>query len=387
MEILKRKSGIKYREKITINGVTIKSPVFDRKHDCKQWLAEQKVLKQKHLVHGSEYKLHQKITLEEFSQKWLDSKKAQGIARSSYKNYESYFRIHILKYFQNRNINTLEKSEIEKFQLQLAKEHKPKGANLIVAALRSLLRDAVKDGYILRNPCDHIKTLSADKVHDVFWTKAEIDQFLKANYYHELHDFFLVAINTGMRLGELAGLCWDRVNFADNTIAVTRTRDRYELKQRTKTNIIRILPMNSITRATLLNLAQQNATGSEYVFCNEDGSPIEVHHIYRKFVSAQKKAGFTNTIRFHDLRHTFASQFIMNKGNIYDLQKLLGHTEIAMTTRYAHHSMEHLQSAMSNFNLGTAKEIAQNESAQIRPMKDILKNKTFSFSKENQQVV
>lgn len=380
MEIIKRKSGIKYREKITINGIVIKSPVFSRKHDCNQWLSEQKVLKAKLLVHGEDYKLHQKITLEEFSNQWLEGKKAQGIATSSLKNYKSYCDNHILSFFSNRDMRSIKKSEVDAFQIQIRKKHNPKGTNMIVAVLKTLFRDAIKEGYILKSPCEYTKTLSSDKVHDSFWTKAEIDQFLKASYYHELHDLFLVAINTGMRRGELAGLCWDRVSFNDNTIAVTRTRDRYGLKQRTKTNIIRVLPMNAITRMTLLNLAQKNHHGSQYVFLGSNDQPIEVQHIYRKFQNAQKKAGLTNTIRFHDLRHTFASQFMMNGGNIYDVQKFLGHTDISMTTRYAHHSMEHLQAAMMKFSLGTAKEYVENELAQIRPMRDELKSRASGFS-------
>ncbi len=58
------------------------------------------------------------------------------------------------------------------------------------------------------------------------------------------------------------------------------------------------------------------------------GDPLIVVHLDRRFKAAQKRAGLTNVIRFHDLRHTFASQFMMNGGNIYDLQKILGHSSL-----------------------------------------------------------
>ena len=57
-------------------------------------------------------------------------------------------------------------------------------------------------------------------------------------------------------------------------------------------------------------------------------------------------------LAFHDLRHTFASQFVMNGGSIFDLQKILGHTDIKMTMRYSHFSPEHLQSAIGFMNMG-----------------------------------
>jgi integrase len=56
--------------------------------------------------------------------------------------------------------------------------------------------------------------------------------------------------------------------------------------------------------------------------------------------------------RFHDLRHTFASHFMKNGGNIYDLQKILGHTSLEMTQRYAHLAPEHLVQASNVVSFG-----------------------------------
>ena len=70
-------------------------------------------------------------------------------------------------------------------------------------------------------------------------------------------------------------------------------------------------------------------------------------HLYRDFAKAQKKSGLERKIRFHDMRHTFASQFMMSGGSLYDLQKILGHTKIEMTMRYAHLSADHLASAIN----------------------------------------
>lgn len=61
--------------------------------------------------------------------------------------------------------------------------------------------------------------------------------------------------------------------------------------------------------------------------------------------------GITNKIRFHDLRHSFASNYMMNGGNVFDLQKILGHTDIKMTMRYAHFTPEHLQGSIKFMNM------------------------------------
>ncbi len=125
METIKLKSGIKYRSKLTINGKVHKSPVFTRKYDCSQWLSEQKVLRAKYSVHGEEYKLHQKITLEEYIKLWIEGKQAQGIAKSTRKNYDICFRVHILPFFQNREMKSISKNEIETFQVKIRENHNP----------------------------------------------------------------------------------------------------------------------------------------------------------------------------------------------------------------------------------------------------------------------
>ena len=102
----------------------------------------------------------------------------------------------------------------------------------------------MREGYLVKDPAVFIKKFSEDNVREFYWTRSEIDQFLKANYLSELHDLFLVALNTGLRKGELAGLCWDRVDFARNVLSVTRTRGQNLLQERTKTNITRGVPMN-----------------------------------------------------------------------------------------------------------------------------------------------
>ena len=131
-----------------------------------------------------------------------------------------------------------------------------------------------------------------------------------------------------MRRGELAGLLWDKVDFNRSMIEISRIRDRYGHRETTKNGKTRFVPMNSQLRATLLRLSHSRQ--NEYVFIRPDGAPISSHHAYRDFNTLQEKAGVTK-IRVRDLRHTFASHFMMNGGNLYSLQKILGHYNFSMT--------------------------------------------------------
>ena len=140
-------------------------------------------------------------------------------------------------------------------------------------------------------------------------------------------------------------------------IEVSRLRDRYGLSDRTKTACSRrYIPMNAVVRGHLWELNQRlkAGTASSPVFLEDDRiTPFDVHHTYRDFHAVLKKAEITRAFRFHDLRHTFASHFMMNGGNIYDLQKILGHTSLDMTQRYAHLSPAHLVQAANVVSFGS----------------------------------
>jgi site-specific recombinase XerD len=109
--------------------------------------------------------------------------------------------------------------------------------------------------------------------------------------------------------------------------------------------------MSDVVRQALMELKNRNLH-PECVFCTAYGKPFDEGHIYWYFQRAQKKTGLTNRYRFHDLRHTFASHFVMNGGSLYDLQKLLGHARFEETQRYAHLTPEHLAKAVNIVSFG-----------------------------------
>jgi len=150
-----------------------------------------------------------------------------------------------------------------------------------------------------------------------------------------------------MRIGEITGLCWDRLNFENDTIEVSRNLTRQGLKNVTKTYLVRYVPMNAEVKSALMNLMKlQNST--TYVFVRSNSSPFSPDHFSKRYLlPALERAGIRK-ITFHVLRHTYASQFMMNGGNQYDLQKILGHTKFEMTQKYAHLSPQHLRTAANN---------------------------------------
>ena len=91
-----------------------------------------------------------------------------------------------------------------------------------------------------------------------------------------------------MRLAELCGLCWDRIDFRMNQISVTRTRDKTGLKDSTKTKLKRIIPMTPEVRAMLLALHHKQFNG-KFVFSEKGGIEVKYVHVYRRFHQAQDR--------------------------------------------------------------------------------------------------
>lgn len=137
-----------------------------------------------------------------------------------------------------------------------------------------------------------------------------------------------LALNTGMRKGELLGLEWARVDF-DHGLIVLDGADCKSGKRRA-------IPINAAARAALA--LRQAVSGGPLVFGG-------VKDVKRSFASACQRAGITN-FRFHDLRHTFASWLVQAGVPLTEVRDLLGHASIEMTERYAHLAPDRLRRAV-----------------------------------------
>ena len=345
MEVLTRKDGSKrYRERIYVNGKGIKSKLFTRKSDAVAWKARMLSERSKNIASGCNFRPQTRF--DDFVAKWLKEKVSIRNSVRTQECYNSDIKNHLLPVLKGVELGQINQEHAN----QLIESLKTKGlynrtVNKIVAVLKTILNDAVKWGYIAVNPLFALAELKENPKPISYWTKTEIAQFLRVNINRPLYPLWVVTINTGLRLGEVLGLCWDRVNFEQGQIEITRTMTRHGLQETTKTHEKRIVPINNVVKEELIKLFRQQKS-STYVFTKLDGKPWDYNHIgQRHFKKAQKEAGIVNIIRFHDLRHTFASQFMMSGGDIFTLQKILGHTSIKMTMRYAHFSNKYLENA------------------------------------------
>lgn len=205
--------------------------------------------------------------------------------------------------------------------------------------VKNMLRKAVEWGYLKTSPAEHVKKLRTGKPHFRYLAADEIEKLLDAcgrSDNPQLYPFIAVGLNTGMRLGELTALEWKDIDFKRGILRVDNKKDHH-----TKNYQVRAIPMNETLVAVLRKMPRR--LGSSYVFQRKDGSKF--HKMRTGFGNAVKRSGIPH-VRFHDLRHTFASHLVMGGVDIRTVQELLGHKDIRMTMRYSHLAPDHMTKAV-----------------------------------------
>lgn len=360
----------KYREMIWIEGKLIKSPFFNRKTDAKDWLANKRNERAKRQVLGDEYKVQTQLTIEQFASDWLATKIAPSKAESTTVNYERMLRCHIYPVLGKKKLKDIKSTDADKLLSHLVKEGmSPKGTHCVMTLLKQVMNEAERRDEIVKNYLRHYPLPKVPEKTHKYWGDEEINKFLIASRSSSFYAFFVCALYTGMRKGEIAALKWDSIIWQQNHIVVKGTLDRFGDREVTKSGRIRYVPMNHFLRSVLEDQFKKRENDSPYVF-TIDGSPIDTNHAYRVFGQLQKNAGIRNTIRVHDTRHTFASQFMMKGlGNLFELGKILGHSDSKMTQRYAHLSPEHMESKTKYLIYGSEKELMESSTPILPPNK------------------
>jgi integrase len=170
-----------------------------------------------------------------------------------------------------------------------------------------------------------------------FLSSDEVEQLLSKSAQH-LKPIIICALHTGARHSEVLSLRWQDVDLAHGVIHFNR--------ESTKSGKGRQVPIAPLLAAALRKRKMSRLRGGEsrdYVFVWRGRRLRTVRTAFKK---AREDAGLGREVGFHTLRHTFASWFVMNGGDLYRLQKYLGHSTIVLTQRYAHLSSEYLKNGV-----------------------------------------
>lgn len=337
IDIINRSRGKSYRCRILMPGKKRITKCFERKADAIQFEAE--IIAKGKKNYAQENK---RINFSDFLDLFFKNH-CMGLEFTSRQKYEGVIRLELKPKFGNRWLDSITSFDLAEYVSELkATEKSESTKHFLFTTLKSVLKKAQEWGYLNSIPGISIKAPGKGRSRIEHWREEEIKNFLSGISDNPRFPLYLVALNTGMRAGEILGLKKDALDFERGLIQIRRSycQKQKVIKETTKTHKDRFISMNPIVRKTLLNL-KLNSNG-EMLFTPDSLDCKDISHLARVFRRDCKATG-TRVIRFHDLRHTFATMFVTKGGSIFHLASILGHSTTSMTARYAHFCVQQAQ--------------------------------------------
>ena len=284
------------------------------------------IAENKHL----DIKRDEKIRFDDFAKTFLELHSKLNKKPSSYERDVNLIKKLGLS-FGGQSLHAIKSMQIEEYKTKrMAEGRKPATVNREIACLKCMFNKAIEWGKVHDNPVRKVKLLRENNRRVRYLEKEEIQKLL-GNCSGHLKPVVTVALNTGMRRGEILNLKWKDIDITRNIIYLTETKNGER----------REVPMNDFVKKALVAVPKR--ADSPYIFCNGNGEPY--YNLRKSFSTALTKSGIVD-FKFHDLRHTCASQLVMNGIDLKTVQELLGHKSFDMTLRYSHLSPSHKQRAV-----------------------------------------
>lgn len=291
-------------------------------------------------------------TLKAFAPEWLTTYAVVNNRRSEVVGKECALRLHLLPFFGNLPLDEIGARDIEHYKAEKLRRVdgerplSPKSINNHLTILRKVLSTAREWGLISEVPVIRLLRLPT---HTFDWlTREEAKTFLAAidEHYPQWKALFYLALRTGMRRGEIFALRWVDLDLDTAKVHVRHSVYRGRLEA-PKSGRSRTIPLTPQLVAILRERKASRTVESDFVFPSAEGG-LTTHqdHVDRPLVGALEAAGL-RMVRFHDLRHSFASQLVSAGRSIKEAQELLGHASLTMTLRYAHLAPEQMRDAVS----------------------------------------
>jgi len=301
---------------------------------------------------------------------WLDIWSAEylgALKPRTYDLYTQHIRVHLKPALGVLKLQALTAPVIQKmYNQKLRTGLSPKTIKNLHGVLHKALSQAVKVEYLRFNPADacELPRCQPREMHPL--DNAQVALFLKAIEGHKHQNLLTVTLFTGLREAEVLGLSWDEVNFETGVLSISHQLQRrkpeagevtYAFMPLKNDRPRSIKPAASVM--TILHWQRQlqlewrlkagDAWNNplDLVFTNELGGHICVNTIYHAFKKIMAGLGL-NEVRFHDLRHTYATLSIQNGDDIKTVSTSLGHATTAFTLDVYGHSTDSMKQASAD---------------------------------------
>lgn len=294
-----------------------------------------------------------RMTLSEWLDRWLEQMVAI-LRPSTLEHYRSDMEHHVKPYLGQKKLTQITASDLRKLYDDLKKQgrihpHPGQSRGLstttihgIHTTLHHALKSAVDQRLLPHNPADHVEPPKVAHKSMTILNDEELDTFLSVVEQDPIwKDFFYTELTTGLRLGEICGLMWSDFDLRKGTLSVNRTIHKEKggrlVTGDTKTYAgTRKIILPDSTAERLRN--RKKCSYSVWIFPNplKPEAPMNPSTAYHQLKKLLEENGLPG-LRFHDLRHTFATHALANGVDAKTLSGILGHTKASFTVdTYTH---------------------------------------------------
>lgn len=297
-----------------------------------------------------------------FTYNWLQN---ASLSKSTKHGYKNIITNYLIPAFGSMSLKDIKLSHIQSFQNKLINKCSNKYVNNIIGCLSSIMTYAVQNDIIDKNPCSQIKKQKVKLVTVMPYSSEDIDKILEysTEYYPNWTLFFALGLFEGLRTGEIFALTWNDFKLLDEhnnliqlksrealesalsdensklCIEISKTVTSGELKNSTKTDRTRMLPIQSILKPYISeHLDKFYNNKIDYIFYNKSGE------YYKRYPSAARKwnkileACNIEHRQLYKNRHNFAINFLKAGATYNQTARMLGHTSSAMViNRYGNY--------------------------------------------------
>lgn len=338
---------------------------------------------QKELINKLHYKIDEfrdaeltedsKMSLGEWLDKWIAEYMTGTIRKSTLNSYKAYTKNYVKPALGDKPIAFITTADVQKFYNNLRKNGRIKNQHIYgnglsdasVVRVHCMLHEAmdmaVKEHLISKNPTNGTTVPKIAKKEMQVLTDEQLAAFMKlVDAEEHWRDFFYTELTTGLRRGEICGLKWTDFDEVEGKLNINRSIDLRNgeiMVGETKTGKGKRSFYLPVSTANVLRERKENSK-SEWIFTDliNPELPIAPPAAYRKMKQLLQKAGLPN-IRFHDLRHTFATHALTSGVDAKTLSGILGHTNASFTLDTYTHVTTDMQQRASNIVGGFMNDI------------------------------